>query len=55
MRKFHSDGMGVFEDEDSDGSMCICFVHGLNPDPVTSKPPGKPLTKCTRAQSPCTG
>ena len=55
MRKFHSDRMVVFDDEDSDVSMCVYFVHDLNLDLVTSKLSGKPLTKCMRAQSPYTG
>ena len=50
----HSDGVGVFDDGDSGGSRWVCFVHGLDLDPGTSIPPGKPLTKCMRAWSSCT-
>ena len=53
MRQCHSDGVGAFDDEDSGGSRCICFVCGLDLDLGTWKPPGKPLAKCTRAQSSC--
>ena len=42
MRKYHSDEEGM---KDIGGSRSMCFMHGLDLDPGTWRPPGKPLAK----------